>query len=268
MRSRLARWGIFAVAPAAVLTLALTVGSAYACTAGSTLALSKTSGAAGSALYITGAGFTAGTPVVMHWNNAAGSTPGPMVASVLPSASGHIATTVRVPSHVAPGEYVLAATQPKVAGAGGSGALFDVSAPPSAAVPAPVHRGASASAARTSAKSGSVGLLTLVAVLGAIMLGLVAGGTLALRRRRPGATPSVRIPAASTPPASDTPASTPPASTPPASTPPASTPPASTPPPSAPPPSAPPPSDTPIAGSAHADEAPSTEYAGAAKASS
>jgi hypothetical protein len=233
MRSRLARWGIFAVAPAAVLTLALTVGVAYACTAGSTLAVSETSGAAGSALYVTGAGFTAGSPVVMHWNNAAGSTPGPLVASVLPTGSGHIATTVRVPAHAAPGEYVLAATQPKVAVPGGSGALFDVSAPPSATGQAPAHRGASARAAGP--KSTSVGLLILIAVLGAITLGLVAGGTLALRRRR---RPATTVTPASTTPASTTPASTTPAST------------------------------TPMVSSPHVDEAPITEYVGAGKISS
>ncbi len=72
---------------------------------------------------------------------------------------------------------MLAATQPKVAGPGGSGALFDVSAPSISGVPAPVHSGASASVARTSPKSGSVGLLTLVAVLGVIMLALAACGT-------------------------------------------------------------------------------------------
>lgn len=195
MRSGHRRFAVVMGASATVVVIALSVGAAYACTALSTLAVSRTSAIAGAPVILNGAGFTAKVPVVVRWSPASGTAQGPVLTSVMPSASGHFITTVKVPATAKPGEYVISTGQPAKPNLGtGAGALFEVSspAPPPAASAASPHAPAAATPAAQGLPSTAGGpatwLLTLVSLFGA--LALVAVGLVLVRRRRSGDLPA------------------------------------------------------------------------------
>ncbi|MGH9069983.1 MAG: hypothetical protein ACRDX8_02150 [Acidimicrobiales bacterium] len=145
------RSGLVVGAASGVVAIALTIGTAYACTALSTLAVSRTSALAGAPVTLTGAGFTAKVPVVVRWDPAAGGGGhGPVLASVMPTLTGHFTTSITVPAGARPSQYVIATGQPARAGLGeGAGALFQVDAP----VPPPARSGASSAAGSSTGAS-------------------------------------------------------------------------------------------------------------------
>jgi len=101
-----ARRSVMLVAGALAAVVAATAG-AFACTSLATLALSSSSGPAGSRVTATGTGYAVGPPVlpvVLRWN----STDGPELARVAPDPAGRISVAVTVPS-VPPGYYVIVA---------------------------------------------------------------------------------------------------------------------------------------------------------------
>ncbi|MGH9128181.1 MAG: hypothetical protein ACRDY2_04250 [Acidimicrobiales bacterium] len=193
MRAPRLRLGMIVGASAGAVAIASGVGAAYACTALSTLAVSRTSSFAGAAVTLTGAGFTANAPVVIRWSPASGTAQGPVLASVLPTSTGHFTTSVKVPGTAVPGEYVISTGQPSKPNVGaGAGALFDVEAavaPPATPI-APASTGHAArhptgfSTRPTKGSGPPAWLLAVVFVTGALILTAAGLGVLVLRRLR------------------------------------------------------------------------------------
>src|SRR3989442_13574624 len=102
------------------VALTIGLGTAWACTNLATLNLSNAAGQPGQSITVTGSSFKAvasgpAAPVVLHWNAVAG----PVLATVVPDATGNIPAQAVLPP-AEPGHSVLLATQAE-GGTGGDG---------------------------------------------------------------------------------------------------------------------------------------------------
>jgi hypothetical protein len=173
----------------------LAASAAWACTNLATLNLSQAAGTSGQSITVTGSSFHVAstgpaTPVVLHWNGAAG----PVLATVNPDATGNITATITIPD-AQPGYYVLVATQ-QTNGQDAYGtparAAYQILAPGqrAAVTPNAVQGGTVAPA------TSSTGVLALTIALGVVGLALFGAGVGAFarqaRRREVAATETVK----------------------------------------------------------------------------
>jgi hypothetical protein len=169
--------------------------SAWACTNLATLNLSQGGGTVGQSINVTGSSFKyvatgAPYPVVLHWNAATG----PVLASVVPDATGNIYATITIPD-AQPGYYTLVATQ-TVKGFDYYGtparATIEIVQPGQRPVVTPNALQAGTVASSTSS-SGAIAFAVTLGVLGVTLFGAGAGAFLrSARRREVAAAESVR----------------------------------------------------------------------------
>lgn len=185
-------------AAAAVAVAVLGGAAAFACTNLATLSAGTPSAKPGGPVTVTGSSFAApaagaaASPVVFHWSKA----DGPVLATLVPDASGTVTGTFNVPEAAAPGHYVVVATQVDDEGENQFGTParmpLEIVGPTGQSAPAPVTQPGTASS--SSSDSNSVPL-ALVAVLGVIAIAVFAAGLASIqnergRRGRPAVAPT------------------------------------------------------------------------------
>lgn len=174
---------------AVVASLAVLGGAAaFACTNLATLGTSAPTSKPGGAVTLTGTSFAApaegaaASPVLVHW----GKVDGPVLASLVPDATGAISGSINVPD-TAPGHYVLVATQVDDKGENQFGTPARISVEVVGAtgesVPAPVTQPATSS---SSGDSDSSVPLVLLIVLGVVAVGVLAAGLASIQNERGG----------------------------------------------------------------------------------
>lgn len=168
---------------AAVFSMAMFAGIAYACTNLATLNLSTASGNVGDNVTVTGSSFRtpreatdAAMPVVLRWNGAEG----PELGQVTPDPAGNISATFAIPESRA-GSHVILATQLDAKGEAAFGtparASFQILAANGESV-------ASLPGTQPVVTDGSgSGILALTVGLGVLGLGLFAAGFTAFARQ-------------------------------------------------------------------------------------
>jgi hypothetical protein len=169
---------------AAVVSVMMFAGIAYACTNLATLNLSTASGNVGDNVTVTGSSFRtpraatdAVMPVSLSWNGAGG----PALATAVPDAAGNISATFTIPEGQA-GYYVVLATQLDAKGADAYGtparAAFQILGANGESVVSPPG-----SQAPVATDGSGSGILALTVGLGALGLGLFAAGFTAFARQ-------------------------------------------------------------------------------------
>lgn len=183
---------------AVVASLAVLGGAAaFACTNLATLGTSASASKPGGALLLTGTSFAApadgaaASPVLVHW----GKVDGPVLASLVPDATGAITGSINVPD-TAPGHYVLVATQVDDKGENQFGTPARISVEVLGAtgesVPAPVTQPATSSSSNDSDSSVPLALLVVLAV---VAVGVLAAGMASIQNERGGRGRPVLAPA-------------------------------------------------------------------------
>jgi hypothetical protein len=169
---------------AAVVSMVMFAGIAYACTNLATLNLSTASGNVGDNVTVTGSSFRtpraatdAVMPVALSWNGAGG----PVLATATPDAAGNISASFTIPEGQA-GYYVVLATQLDAKGVDAYGtparAAFQIlGANGESVVSAPNTQ------APVATEGNGGGILALTVGLGALGLGLFAAGFTAFARQ-------------------------------------------------------------------------------------
>ena len=155
--------------------ISMSVAGVLACTSLATLNVGQAQAAPGTDVQVTGSSFQTtdkgASAVSVRWN----AVDGPVLASVVPDASGAISATITVPANLQAGDYILVATQNDKTGQPAFGTparlAFEVTGSgAAAAAPAP----ATQSAAPIAASNGlGVGSATLLALGGLALLGLL-----------------------------------------------------------------------------------------------
>lgn len=170
---------------ASIVTVVVGLGAAsWACTSLATLNLSKSSGAVGEPLTVTGSSFKASTPeaaappVALHWNSA----DGPVVAQTTTDAAGNIAATFNVPDSQ-PGNFVVIARQLDAEGKDQWGTPARAAFQVLGAGTEPVAAPAAASRPFSTAASDSSSGVALALGLGALGLVLFGAGFMAVVRQ-------------------------------------------------------------------------------------
>lgn len=182
-----ARGKVSLLGAAVVAAVAILGGAAaFACTNLATLGTSASTAKPGGSVTVTGSSFAApaegaaASPVVIHW----GKVEGPVLASLVPDATGAINGSVNVPE-AAPGHYVLVATQVDDKGENQFGTpariSLEVVGPSGESVPAPVTQPATSSSSKDSSSSVP---LALVAVLGGVSIAVFAAGLASMQNER------------------------------------------------------------------------------------
>jgi len=165
------------------VALTIGLGTAWACTNLATLNLSNAAGQPGQSITVTGSSFKVvangpAAPVVLHWNAVAG----PVLATVVPDATGNISAQVVIPQ-AEPGYYVLVATQ-VVGGTDAYGtparAAFEIVAPGQRPALGP-NAGQTAGVPTTS--TSNTGVIALTVALGVLGLALFGAGATAFARQ-------------------------------------------------------------------------------------
>lgn len=169
---------------AAVVSMAMFAGIAYACTNLATLNLSTASGNVGDNVTVTGSSFRtpskatdAAMPVVLRWNGAEG----PELGQVTPDPAGNISATFTIPESRA-GSHVILATQLDAEGEAAFGTPARASFQILAANGESVASSPGTQAPVVTDGSGS-GILALTVGLGVLGLGLFAAGFTAFARQ-------------------------------------------------------------------------------------
>lgn len=177
---------------AAFALVAMSVVQAFACTALATLNLSEASGPAGTEITATGSSFAsvdAGSSAVsIRWNGVEG----PVLAQVVPDASGAISAKFKVPANLEPGYYIITATQTEKSGAPAWGTpakiAFQVVGPGGAVTnPQGEAQGVAQSPANSGfgAGAGTLGLLAGLGVLGLLLFVLGTASFIGSYRKSP-----------------------------------------------------------------------------------
>ena len=178
--------GFFGTAAAVLTLLGVT---AYACTNLASLNLSSATGRPGDPITLTGSSFNTicvcgpqvpPTPVKIRWNGIKGE----VMAEMMPDKAGTISASFTVPD-ARPGYYVIVATQYDetyhIDAAGTPArATFEVLTATGQSV---VGSGEVATASPSTDETTSTALIALTVALGALGLGLFAGGSMALVRQ-------------------------------------------------------------------------------------
>lgn len=189
-----------AAAFASVVLVVMGLGAAsWACTSLATLNLSKSSGAVGETVTVTGSSFKVSTPeaaappVQVHWNAAEG----PVVATANTDSAGNFTATFAIPESQ-PGNFVVIARQLDEEGKDHWGTPARASFQVLGAGIEPIAAPTVASRPFSTAASDSSSAVTLALGLGALGLVLFGAGFMAVvrqSRRQPAAVPAkVNIP--------------------------------------------------------------------------
>ena len=167
-----------------VLVVVVLAASSWACTSLATLNLSKSSGAVGETITVTGSSFRVATPeavpppVLLHWNAA----DGPVVAQATTDSAGNFSTSFAIPQSD-PGNFVVIARQVDAEGKDHWGTPARAAFQVLGAGIEPIAAPAVASRPFSTAASDSSSAVTLALGLGALGVVLFGAGFMAVVRQ-------------------------------------------------------------------------------------